>query len=138
MNAGLRVFVRNRANRRCEYCHLSEEHEPFIAFHVEHIVAIQHHGDDDPSNLCLACASCNLHKGPNLSGRIAATGEIVQLFHPRRDIWEEHFEWAGPLLIGLTPVGEATIAVLGINLPENIDHRKELIAEGVFPINHDT
>ena len=39
----------------------------------------------------------------------------------------------GANLRGRTPAARATIAVLGINLAENVEHREELIQEGVFP-----
>ncbi|MEX0712777.1 MAG: HNH endonuclease signature motif containing protein [Pirellulales bacterium] len=133
MDAALRRFVRQRAAHRCEYCQLLQDHEPFVTFHTEHIIAKHHGGEDDPSNLCLACPSCNFHKGPNIAGRLAATSELIPLFNPRRDRWEEHFRWDGALLAGLTPVGLVTLQVLRINLPENVEHRDALIAEGVFP-----
>src|SRR5437867_825446 len=60
----LRRRVIERAGNRCEYCRLSQEHELFGTFHIEHIIARQHGGDDSEGNLCLACSSCNLHKGP--------------------------------------------------------------------------
>jgi predicted helicase len=44
MDEALRHFVRERANHRCEYCHLPQDAEPFFAYHVEHIVARQHGG----------------------------------------------------------------------------------------------
>ena len=62
-----RLLVRERAAERCEYCQLPEWASP-ISFHVEHIRAKQHGGDDQPENLALACDRCNLHKGPNLKG----------------------------------------------------------------------
>ena len=65
MNAALRDFVRERAGRRCEYCRLHEEDADFLSFHVEHVVAKQHGGTDDPDILCFACAECNWAKGPN-------------------------------------------------------------------------
>ncbi len=52
---------------------------------------------------------------------------------PRRDRWADYFRWRGPRLVGLTPVGRATIRVLGINDPDAVALRRELIAEGVFP-----
>jgi hypothetical protein len=58
---------------------------------------------------------------------------MVRLFHPREDDWSEHFEWNGPELVGKTPVGRGTVAVLGINLSENVELRESLIEEGVFP-----
>ena len=61
------------------------------------------------------------------------TGEVVRLFHPRQDRWQEHFAWEGPRLVGRTPVGQATIAVLAINASYRLEVRQALIAEGVFP-----
>jgi hypothetical protein len=49
MNSALRALVRERAGRRCEYCRLHEDDADFLTFHVEHVVAKQHGGTDDPS-----------------------------------------------------------------------------------------
>jgi hypothetical protein len=38
-----------------------------------------------------------------------------------------------PALVGLTPVGRTTIAVLEINLDYRVAFRQGLIDEGVFP-----
>jgi hypothetical protein len=45
----------------------------------------------EPNNLALACWNCNLKKGPNLSGVDPNTGQVVALFHPRQDEWDEDF-----------------------------------------------
>src|SRR5580692_12396034 len=37
-------------------------------FHIEHIIARQHGGSTGLDNLAFACWTCNLKKGPNLSG----------------------------------------------------------------------
>jgi hypothetical protein len=87
------------------------------SFHADHIVARQHGGESGLENLALACLHCNQHKGPNIAGRNTETGEVVELFHPRRDRWGDHFEWNGADLIGKTAVGRATIQVLAINDP---------------------
>ena len=79
------------------------------------------------------CVFCNRNKGPNIAGFDNRTHEITRLYHPRRDRWAEHFRWRGPQLIGLNPVGRVTIRVLGINHPDALRLRRELIAEGVFP-----
>ncbi len=71
MDAALQALFRTRAGRRCEYCRLHEDDADFLAFHVEHIVAWQHGGTDDPGSLCYACSECNWAKGPNLAGRLA-------------------------------------------------------------------
>ena len=44
MDAALRAFVRERAGRRCEYCHLHEEDAGKLSFQIEHINARQHGG----------------------------------------------------------------------------------------------
>ena len=69
------------------------------------------------SNRCLACASCNLAKGDRTKGTDPLTGREVSLFHPRRHAWNEHFLWARDQrnLLGKTPIGRATIAVLDLN-----------------------
>ena len=43
MDAETKSRVRNRAGNRCEYCRIHQQHY-IITFHVEHIVAQQHHG----------------------------------------------------------------------------------------------
>lgn len=73
------------------------------------------------------------YKGPNIAGIDPSTSEITRLFHPRQDVWDEHFQWDGPELIGLTAIGRATIDVLAINLPERVEHRRLLLAAGVWP-----
>ena len=57
----------------------------------------------------------------------------VALFHPRRQQWHRHFRWDGPVLVGRTQTGRATIRVLAINAPDRVEHREGLIAEGLFP-----
>jgi hypothetical protein len=86
-------------------------------------------GGSAPDNLCWACTSCNLHKGPNIAGIDQQTGQLVPLFHPRQQVWADHFEWNGAIIRGKTPVGRATAAVLAFNLPENVELREALIAE---------
>jgi hypothetical protein len=66
-------------------------------------------------NLALACHRCNLKKGTNLTGVDPVSGELVRLFHPRQDRWEEHFLVEGVRIEGRTPVGRATVRVLAMN-----------------------
>ena len=96
MDAALRQLVRQRAGGRCEYCHFPQDLSE-LQFHVEHILPRQHGGTDDPGNLALACPECNLLKGPNLTAIEPISGTVVRLFHPRRDIWLDHFEFKGEL-----------------------------------------
>jgi HNH endonuclease len=108
MDDSTREFVRARAEYRCEYCLLRQE-QTGLSHHVEHIIAKQHGGSDELPTLALACNRCNAHKGPNLTGIDQASGEIVSLFHPRREVWADHFEFVGPRIVGLTSIGRVTV-----------------------------
>jgi 5-methylcytosine-specific restriction endonuclease McrA len=115
MDEPLRAFVRRRAAECCEYCGLPQSALPFTTFHLDHIIAEQHGGTAAPENLALCCSRCNLSKGPNLSGIDPETGAVVTLFNPRTELWADHFEARGDLIVGLTPTGRATVGVLGMN-----------------------
>jgi hypothetical protein len=130
MDAARRQIVRQRANHRCEYCRLPQAAAPFFAFHIEHVRARQHGGGDDPYNLALACPDCNRFKGPNLSGIDPDSGQMVPLFNPRAHLWEEHFAFRGVRVIGLTPVGRVTVALLNMNEEARVEMRAELRKHG--------
>jgi hypothetical protein len=129
MDAATRGLVWRRADSRCEYCLLAQEHSE-LTHHVEHIVARQHGGSDGADNLALACHRCNLRKGPNLSGLDPLSGELLPLFHPRRDEWISHFRLRGAYIEGSTPIGRATVQVLAMNDPRRLELRIELMARG--------
>ena len=132
MERALEQLVWERAGGRCEYCRVAQEHEP-LPFQIDHIIALKHRGPTRASNLCLACFADNHHKGPNIAGLDPRTGKLTPLFNPRRHKWGRHFRWDGPVLVGLTPIGRTTIAVLEINLGYRVAFRQGLIDEGVFP-----
>jgi hypothetical protein len=129
MDEQLRQAVRRRAGARCEYCHMAEGHT-ILPFELEHIIAQKHGGEANAANLAWACRYCNSYKGSNIAGLDPITQQIVPLYHPRRDHWNQHFRWAGPRLVGLSPNGRATIMVLRINHPELVALRESLIIEG--------
>lgn len=128
LDAALRNSVRQRAEDRCEYCRIRQEQIPFAIFHIDHIVPKKHGGGDDPSNLALACHRCNFHKGPNLTGIDPDSGTIAPLYHPRKERWEAHFELRDTTIVGITPVGRATVQVLNMNAAERVRLRAELKA----------
>ena len=130
--ANLEREVWQRAGGACEYCHMSHEFYR-IPFQLDHIVAQQHGGATTSDNLCLCCFHCNLHKGPNIASIDPQTQQLARLFHPRRDQWDEHFAWQAHELVGLTPIGRATIRCLAINDAEYRAVRAALLLEGVFP-----
>lgn len=134
MDRLLRDLVWRRAEECCEYCRMPAVYGE-TTFEIDHVVARSHGGHERDSNLCLACFACNSFKGTNLSGRDIQSQKTVLLFNPRRHKWSRHFYWEGPILIGRTAIGRATIATLRINLDHRVAHRKELIDEGVFPFN---
>lgn len=132
MDAALIALVRERAQARCEYCQLAQD-VSCLPFEIDHIIAQKHGGPSHAMNLSWSCFYCNRYKGPNIAGVDPETGRIVRLFHPRKDLWTRHFRWNGPVLVGKTTTGRATIAVLAINHPDAVTLRGALIEEGVFP-----
>jgi hypothetical protein len=131
LNADLVRQVWQIAQAQCEYCHLPSASYP-APFQIDHIIALQHGGTTVLDNLALACIRCNRFKGPNIAGIDRQSGEIVSLFHPRHEIWSEHFVWNGPRLEARTPSARATVALLRINDPEFVAVRQALLEEGVF------
>lgn len=124
-------MVRRRAQGRCEYCLIPEV---FLSLHEpDHIIAAQHRGSTSPENLALACFDCNRQKGPNLSSVDPETGQIVQLFHPRRDHWSDHFHLEGPRIMGRTANGRATVELLQFNSLPRLRVREELQRAGRYP-----
>jgi hypothetical protein len=129
MDAATRRLVWQRAEARCEYCRMQQADEPFFGYHVEHIIPQQHGGGEAEDNLALACPKCNLHKGPNLAGIDPLEGTLTPLFHPRHQIWVEHFEMLGSLVAGRTPTGRVTVSVLKMNDPARAAVREALHAD---------
>ena len=132
MDPALQDEVWHRAGGACEYCGLPQSFDP-LPFQIDHVIAEQHGGPTESGNLALACLSCNKRKGSNIAGVDPLSRKLVPLFNPRTQRWARHFRWDGPVLVGRTRIGRATIAVLGINRPEFVAFREELRNEGVFP-----
>ena len=128
MDAGARELVRQRAGNRCEYCLLRQRQSGSL-HQTEHIVARRHGGRDIPDNVALACDRCNLRKGPNLSGIDPVSGVLAALFHPRRDVWAEHFRFQGVYIEGLTPAGRPTVQVLDMNGARRLQSRSAILGE---------
>lgn len=123
MNALLRERVRQRANYRCEYCQLSAVFAKWFEFHIEHVRAKQHRGEDDETNLSLSCPPCNWRKGTNQSAYDPLTNALVKLFNPRCDSWSEHFRMISGFIEGLTAEGRATVELLEMNDPRAVETR---------------
>jgi len=126
--------VAERAENRCEYCRAPERIFNF-AFEVEHIQPRSAGGGDASDNLALACESCNLYKSAATSGWDEDIGQIVPLFHPRRDRWNDHFRFNSEtgLVQGTTPIGRVTVAQLKMNSGFQIRARQQWIQLEIYP-----
>lgn len=134
MTAATRQLVRQRAGFCCEYCRLPESADEW-PFHIDHIIARVHGGDDKPDNLSWSCTQCNLHKGTNFASIDPQTDERVELFNPRQDSWHDHFATeVDGRIVGLTSIGRATVRLLDINGSPQLDLRRELIQQGEYPL----
>ncbi len=110
---------------------MAQEHSA-LRFHIEHVIAQQHGGTDDPENLALACPECNYQKGTNLSGVDPDTGKVTRLFDPRRDRWADHFTRNAALVVGRTPVGRTTVWLLEMNTDDRFRLRELLVRLGLL------
>lgn len=126
--------VRERAKGLCEYCYSPEMFSTEL-FSVEHIIPIALDGKTELENLALACMGCNGHKYTKVEAVDPASNKLVNLFHPRKQLWSDHFEWSRDFLeiIGLTPEGRATVEALKLNRPHIQNLRRALFAIGEHP-----
>jgi len=93
-------------------------------FHIDHIVPISKRGETAEHNLALACPTCNLYKGSSTESVNPESGQIVPLFHPRRDEWAEHFRLEGLRIVGISAVGRATVEKLQFNSERRLRIRR--------------
>jgi 5-methylcytosine-specific restriction endonuclease McrA len=112
----VRRAVRQRAGGICEYCHTSEQWQ-YVLFTIDHVYPPNLGGTDELDNLALACFHCNRQKSGQVNAADPVSGEEVPLFHPRQQAWSEHFIWLADkqTIVGLTPVGRATVEALQLN-----------------------
>ena len=101
----LRTQVRQLDHNQCAYCQ-TPEFLTVTTFEIDHIIPTSAGGVTAVDNLCLACPACNRHKSTRQSAFDSASGEVVPLFNPRKQMWSEHFSWNLETyrLQGLTPV----------------------------------
>ena len=55
-------LIRERAGHKCEYCRFPEGFAE-VPFQIDHVLAKQHGGLGETSNLALVCCFCNRYKG---------------------------------------------------------------------------
>lgn len=134
MPARLRQRVIDRADGCCEYCR-SQSAYATQAFSVEHILPRARGGTTVLDNLALACQGCNNHKYDKIEAWDLVSRQFVSLYHPRRDHWGSHFTWSDDftLIVGVTPVGRATIEALLLNRAGVVNLRQILYTLGKHP-----
>ena len=128
----LSKVVAERAKNRCEFCLMTNQLQNG-GFEVDHIHPRSRGGATSLQNTALVCPHCNLQKSDHVVGGDPLTCEIVPLFHPRQQIWLDHFEWSvdSPyLLLGKTPCGRATVARLKMNDSDLLYLRRRLAQVG--------
>ncbi len=131
----LKQDIIERAQGCCEYCH-SQARFSTQEFSVEHIIPVSCGGETVYDNLALACQGCNNHKYTKTKGGNPENGEIVPLYNPRQQRWQEHFTWNHDytLIVGLTPIGLATVETLKLNREGLVNLRRVLYTTGDHPI----
>jgi hypothetical protein len=130
----LRELVTRRARGRCEYCQSPREYA-HQSFSLEHIEPRSKKGKTSLDNLALACQGCNNHKFTQTEGQDPESEDWVALFHPRKHRWSDHFAWSEDLLgvLGITPIGRATVVVLHLNRKPLVNLRRLLVIAGKHP-----
>ncbi len=105
------------------------------SFECEHIVPLSQSGATTLGNLAYACGGCNRAKAARTSAPDPETSESVQLFHPRAQVWGDHFAWNYDftLVIGLTATGRATVEALRLNRLGVVNLRRALLAIAEHP-----
>jgi len=71
-----------------------------------------------------------------IGGQDPPTGQEVRLFDPRRQRWADPFAQSadGSQIVGRTPCGRTTIAVLQLNSVISVMVRREWVAAGWHPL----
>lgn len=132
-----RDFIAHRAHGCCEYCQIPHDFSP-DTFEIEHIISLFQGGTNELSNLAFSCSGCNSRKCFKIMAIDPMNGANVELFNPRADNWNKHFQWQEnfTLVEGITPNGRATIELLKLNRNGVVNLRKALVVYGVHPSNY--
>jgi hypothetical protein len=126
------------AGHRCGYCR-TDERLTGSPLSIEHILPIAAGGPTERENLWRSCRECNERKGALVRAADPESGEIVALYNPRTQRWNEHFRWSddGLRVLGLTAVGRATVVALDLNRPHQLVARQRWVIVGWHPPSDD-
>jgi len=115
---------------------LLREEDSFLAFEIDHIVSVKHGGGNEVENLAYACPHCNASKGSDLVTILDGYDDLVSLYNPRSQEWNQHFRSLDGEVIAETRVGQATIKLLRINHPDRLIIRRLLAQVERYPGNN--
>lgn len=134
ISAATRRAVIARSRGLCEYCRSRADHA-MGSFAVEHIIPIVRGGSDGLGNLALACSGCNGHKYDKVEALDPVDKQMADLFHPRHQKWDEHFQWSEDFafIVGVTSTGRATVNALHMNRTGLVNLRRALHIIGKHP-----
>ncbi len=126
--------IRSRFANCCAYCQTAESLTATTS-EFEHIIPRSAGGTTIFENLCLACPSCNRHKATRQTAIDPTTQEEVELFHPQKQSWADHFEWneEATEIIGLSPTGRAMVVLLKMNRLPLLRVRRMWVKMGEHP-----
>ena len=129
----LRRQIIERADGRCEYCQTPQA--IVVEMEIDHVIPQSAGGTTDLDNLCLACVSCNGFKLAFQEAEDPETGQPAPLFNPRVQSWPDHFAWSddSSQIVGLTPVGRATVERLRLNREQMVQARRLWVQIGWHP-----
>lgn len=138
MSVYIRVELQRQIRDRfCECCAYFRTAEFLTAmtFEFEHIRPLAVGGETVFENLCFACPACNRYKGNRQTAIDPESSEMVALFHPQEQVWQEHFAWSegATEIKGLTACGRATIAALQMNRKALVRARAMWVKLGEHP-----
>ncbi|MCK6558954.1 HNH endonuclease [candidate division KSB1 bacterium] len=132
--AKIRRRIAAQADYRCGYC-LTSEKLTGIRLALDHIIPLAAGGQSEENSLWVACRPCNEFKGALTRAEDPVTKLSVAIFSPRFQDWHEHFEWSvdGIRILGLTPIGRATVIALQLNHESIVYARRQWVKVGWHP-----
>ena len=136
--AGREARLLAQGGHRCGYCR-SSQRIMGVRLILDHLTPRAHGGTDDEENLWPSCQPCNGFKQARTEARDPAGGDLVPLFSPRQQRWDEHFAWVdgGRRIEGRTAIGRATVAALRLNRQELVEARALWVEAGWHPPSGD-
>lgn len=115
----IRQLVRERAQRCCEFCGVSENDTAGLLT-IDHFQPVSKGGSDQLNNLLYCCMRCNLYK----QDYWPQYPDDLPLWNPRTEPASNHFiSLDDGNLYPLTSIGDFTIKLLHLNRPQLIAYR---------------